>query len=156
MRSSRYVVHDSVDSYSWVSVSTRLRLIVRPIFSPLRVFWHVTLPLFDTRPEQIEKLRKQADAIIAQVVDPATEVGARKQLLARAHHDVWEQLPQLRCPTLVCAGRYDGIAPLSNAMALTARIRGARLAVFEGGHSFLLQDRRAPITVARFLREAGV
>ena len=117
--------------------------------------WHTTLPLFDTRPEQIEKLRKQADTIIAQVVDPSTEAGARAQLLARAHHDVWEQLPQLRCPTLVCAGRYDGIAPLANSMALTARIPGARLGVFEGGHSFLLQDRRAPITVARFLRESA-
>lgn len=116
--------------------------------------WHTTLPLFDTRPEQIEKMRKQADKIIAQLVDASTDAGARTQLLARAHHDVWDQLPLLRCPTLVCAGRYDGIAPLANSLALVSRIRGARLNVFEGGHSFLLQDRRAPSAIVRFLRGA--
>lgn len=114
--------------------------------------WLTTLPRFDTRPEQIEKLKRLAPAILAQIVDPRTEAGARTQLRARAQHDVWEALPGLKCPTLVCAGRYDGVAPLANSVALSTRIPGARLAVFEGGHSFLLQDRRALPTVARFLR----
>jgi 3-oxoadipate enol-lactonase len=115
--------------------------------------WQTTLPLFDVRPEQVEKMRKRAPKILAQVVDPGTEAGSRNQLLARAKHDLWEQLPQLRCPTLVCAGRYDGIAPLANSMALAQRIPSARLAIFEGGHSFLLQDRRALPYIARFLIE---
>ena len=44
-------------------------------------------------------------------------------------------------PALVCAGRFDGIAPLANAEALAEQIPGANLQVFDGGHAFLLQDR---------------
>src|SRR3954467_11709973 len=35
--------------------------------------------------------------------------GAREQLLARSHHDVCDRLAKVMCPTLVAAGRYDGI-----------------------------------------------
>jgi len=118
--------------------------------------WQTTLPLFDTRPAEVEKMRQLMPVILEQVVDPATDRGARTQLRARAAHDTWERLSQLRSPTLVCAGRYDGIAPLANSVALASRIPGAKLWVFEGGHSFLHQDRRALSTVARFLQGADL
>jgi pimeloyl-ACP methyl ester carboxylesterase len=69
--------------------------------------------------------------------------GEWEQLMARRGHDVWDRLPLISCPTLVAAGRFDGIAPLANSEALTERIPGADLRVYDGGHAFFVQDRRA-------------
>lgn len=77
--------------------------------------------------------------------------GEREQLLARSAHDVMDRLPKISCPTLVAAGRYDGIAPLANSEAIVSRIPGSELRVYEGGHVFFLQDRRAMIDVLDFL-----
>ena len=54
-------------------------------------------------------------------------------------------------PTLVCAGRFDAIAPLPNAEALAAQIPRATLQVFDGGHAFLLQDPSAWPAIDAFL-----
>ena len=78
--------------------------------------------------------------------------GSLLQLEARRHHDTYERLGTISCPVFVTAGRYDGIAPLANAEALTAAIPGARLAVFEGGHGFLAQDPAAIVQVIEFLK----
>lgn len=75
--------------------------------------------------------------------DPDRERGAELQLEARKGHDTWDRLPEVSVPVLVAAGRFDGIAPVSNSEALASRIPGASLQVFEGGHLFLLQDRSA-------------
>ena len=85
--------------------------------------------------------------------DPARELGARRQLEARAGHDCWERLPVLSMPVLVAAGRYDAMAPLSNSLAMARQIPNARLEVFEGGHVFFLQDPRALPAIEAFLRE---
>ena len=69
--------------------------------------------------------------------------GEAEQLAARSAHDVWDRLPRIDCPTLVAAGRYDGIAPLPNSEAISSRIRGAELRVYEGGHAFFAQDSAA-------------
>lgn len=66
--------------------------------------------------------------------------GLRRQLEARRRHDTYARLPSLTAASLVAAGRYDGIAPLANSEALAARIPGATLAAFEGGHAFMIQD----------------
>ena len=66
--------------------------------------------------------------------------GAALQLEARRHHDTWDRLGSIRCPTLVCGGRFDGIAPPENSERLAAQIPGAELALFDGGHGFLWQD----------------
>jgi 3-oxoadipate enol-lactonase len=86
--------------------------------------------------------------------DPAVAPGLRKQLEARRHHDTWDRLSSLHVPTLVAAGRHDGIAPLANAEALASRIPGARLRVFEGGHVFMLEDPAAWPAMIAFLQEA--
>jgi 3-oxoadipate enol-lactonase len=78
--------------------------------------------------------------------------GLRRQLAARAGHDVLADLASITQPTLVCAGRYDDIVPLENSELLAARIPGARLQVFEGGHLFMIQDRSAFPTIIEFLR----
>jgi len=45
---------------------------------------------------------------------PEAARGAALQLEARRHHDTWDRLATIACPTLVCGGRYDGIAPPEN------------------------------------------
>ncbi|MDQ6698028.1 MAG: alpha/beta hydrolase [Actinomycetota bacterium] len=72
--------------------------------------------------------------------DAAPPLGLQRQLAARRAHDTYERLASMAVPTLVAAGRYDGIAPLANSEALAAQIPGAELAVFEGGHAFMMQD----------------
>lgn len=109
--------------------------------------------LMDTRwadPDFVDPLR----AVVATWGNrPPPSQGALAQLEARRHHDTWDRLPQVSCPVLVCAGRYDGIAPLGNSEALAARIPGARLEVFEGGHGFMFQDPAAYERIAAFLRD---
>ena len=77
--------------------------------------------------------------------------GARLQLEARAGHDVINRLREINLPTLICAGRYDGIAPQENQTALCDGIRNTRLNWYEGGHLFLIQDKQAWQDIAGFL-----
>lgn len=77
--------------------------------------------------------------------------GERLQLEARIGHDVSGRLGAVRCPVLVAAGRYDGIAPLENSRAIAERLGDAVLAVYEGGHMFSVQDRNALREVSAFL-----
>jgi len=77
--------------------------------------------------------------------------GEAAQLGARSTHDVCDRLGQITCPTLVAAGRYDGIAPLPNAEAIVGRVPDATLSVYEGGHAFLAQDPAAVADVMAFL-----
>lgn len=86
--------------------------------------------------------------------DPAWAIGARRQLEARAHHDVWERLAgpdPIAAPTFVIGGRFDRQAPPENVERLASRIPDATLAFFDGGHLFLLQDRSAWSAVIDFL-----
>jgi 3-oxoadipate enol-lactonase len=94
------------------------------------------------------------DAMAQRRSGAATEDGRRgeaEQLGARRHHDVWDRLGRIRCPTFVAAGRFDGIAPLANSEAIVSRVTGATLHVYEGGHTFFGQDRRAIPEVIDFL-----
>lgn len=94
------------------------------------------------------------DAMVARSSTPPTgdaALGARRQLEARAGHDVNDALGSIAAPTLVCAGRYDQIAPLANAEKLAVEIPDAVLRIFEGGHLFMLQDRSAFPAINRFL-----
>ena len=77
--------------------------------------------------------------------------GEDEQLGARRHHDVWDRLPSIACPTFVACGRYDGIAPPANSEAIVSRVPHATLHVYEGGHAFFLQDKSALADVVAFL-----
>jgi 3-oxoadipate enol-lactonase len=85
--------------------------------------------------------------------EPGHAMGAHRQLVARAAHDTWDRLPQIHCPVLIAAGRYDGIALPATQEKIAARIRGAQLRWFEGGHLFMIQDRTAAPAMAGFLLE---
>ena len=81
--------------------------------------------------------------------------GLTLQLEARRHHDTTDRLDQIRCPTFVCGGRYDGIAPPTNSEFLARAIPGARLELFDGGHIFFLQDSAAFPAMLGFLRASS-
>jgi pimeloyl-ACP methyl ester carboxylesterase len=83
--------------------------------------------------------------------DPGSRQGVTEQLRARSHHDVWDRLPVITCPTLVACGRYDGIAPLANGRAIASRIDGAELRIYEGGHAFVAQDPKSIPEIIGFL-----
>ena len=51
----------------------------------------------------------------------------------------------------MASGRFDGIAPPANSEAIAARIPGAELHVYEGGHLFFLQDPTALPDIVGFL-----
>lgn len=83
--------------------------------------------------------------------EPGRARGAWRQIEARAAHDTWDRLPQIACPVLIAAGRYDGIAQPQAQERMAARISGAQLKWFEGGHMFMIQDRTAYPAMVDFL-----
>jgi 3-oxoadipate enol-lactonase len=86
--------------------------------------------------------------------EPGRAMGAHRQLEARSRHDTWERLPQIALPVMIAAGRYDGIALPATQERMAGRISGARLAFFEGGHLFMVQDRAAVPAMIAFLSAA--
>ena len=102
--------------------------------------------------------RALADAMAARRDgDKSTEQlrGEREQLDARRLHDVGDRLGRITSPTFVAAGRFDGIAPPENGEAIARAIAHAELRVYEGGHAFFAQDRRALPDVLSFLAGPG-
>lgn len=77
--------------------------------------------------------------------------GERLQLMARVGHDVSDRLGRITAPTFVAAGRFDGIAPVGNSEEIVNRIPDATMFVYEGGHMFSAQDRRAMRDIRGFL-----
>lgn len=88
------------------------------------------------------------------VPSPATAAGMQRQLQARSGHDVVADLGSIECPTLVCAGEYDDLAPLENSRMLADRIPDAELRIFNGGHMFMVQDRSAYPAIIEFLERS--
>ena len=78
-------------------------------------------------------------------------LGERLQLEARSHHDVWDRLPSISCPTLVAGGRFDGIAPPENSAAIASRVPEATIRMYDGGHLFMVQDPSAMPDILEFL-----
>jgi pimeloyl-ACP methyl ester carboxylesterase len=94
------------------------------------------------------------DLLAKRMTAPKTrevEHGERMQLDARSGHDVWDRLHRITAPTIVCGGRFDGLAPFANSEALASRIPGAELHAYEGGHAFFVQDPQAFPDVLAFL-----
>lgn len=79
------------------------------------------------------------------------DIGAARQLEARKYHDTYDRLSAITCPTLICGGKYDGLSPPENLIALAEEIPSTTLEFFEGGHMFLLQDRIAFPRIVKYL-----
>jgi 3-oxoadipate enol-lactonase len=121
------------------------------------------LPISDTRRDAAwaEANPDQYSAFVAMAAAPPPgadeaghDMGAHRQLEARAGHDTWDRLPTIACPVLIAAGRYDGIALPQTQHRMAARIPAAQLQFFEGGHLFMLQDRAAVPAMVEFLQSA--
>jgi len=110
--------------------------------------------LLDTRWDEAWR-RDHPDmvALMAQRMPAAEQPpeGLTNQLAVRAQHDTTARLGRIACPTLVCGGRYAGIAPPANSERLAQEIPDARLALFDGGHAFMLQDPAAWPAILEFL-----
>lgn len=105
----------------------------------------------DTRTDDDPDLRALWMELMAGFADNEPTLGARMQLAARAHHDVWDRLPNLCMPVLIASGRYDGLAPPDNQEALRTAIPHAALQWFEGGHGFFIEDPDALPAIADWL-----
>ena len=77
--------------------------------------------------------------------------GEAGQVEARSRHDVYDRLPRIACPTFVAAGRFDGIAPVSNSEAIAHQVPGSKLRIYDGGHAFVGQDPAAFPEILDFL-----
>jgi 3-oxoadipate enol-lactonase len=108
----------------------------------------------EANPEMV-KLFNQRSGLEDEGEDGTPPQGLTNQLLARAQHDTSDRLGKITCATLVCGGRFDGIAPPSNSDLLARTIPGARLAMFDGGHGFFLQDPTALPAIIAFLGEGA-
>ncbi len=112
----------------------------------------VMAELIDTRAGEDPALAAALRAYVAATSpDGPPPEGLRRQLEARRGHDVSGRIAALRMPCLIVAGRYDGLAPPERSAALAAAIPGSRLAILDGGHGVLLQDRAAWPLIAAFL-----
>jgi 3-oxoadipate enol-lactonase len=115
------------------------------------------MSIIDTRwnpdaDEPIPDLGRMYDRIAERPeLDPEQLAGLGRQMMARAGHDVVADLSSISCPTLVCAGRYDAIAPVENSELIAEALPHARLQVFDGGHYFMVQDRTAFPAIDEFL-----
>ena len=103
--------------------------------------------------EPIPGLGKMYDRIAARPsLDREQLAGLGRQMAARRGHDVVGDLGSISAPTLVCAGRYDDVAPVENSELLVERIPDSQLRVFDGGHYFMVQDRTAFPAIIDFLQ----
>jgi 3-oxoadipate enol-lactonase len=118
------------------------------------------IPVSDTRrdepwqkanPEQYEQFVAMGAADPYES-EPGRAMGYRRQLEARSHHDTFDRLPQIACPVMIAAGKYDGIALPQSQHNMAGRIKDAELRFFEGGHLFMIQDRAALPAMIEFLK----
>ncbi|MDH5736840.1 MAG: alpha/beta hydrolase [Gammaproteobacteria bacterium] len=125
-------------------------------------YYRKLLPLSDTRlslewqrnnDSKFQQAIEKSIAARAHLpVDEDSQRGARLQLEARQFHDTWSRLGEIKCPVYLCGGKYDGICPPSNLQALHQAIPHSTLDFFEGGHLFMMQDKKAAASMADFLR----
>ena len=107
----------------------------------------------EAHPDQWQMRIDMSLAARAQLADADASAadGAYKQLLARRGHDTFARLPQIKVPTLLAAGEFDGIAPLANMQVIAEQIAGSELQTFRGGHMFLIQDKTAYPEIIQWL-----
>ncbi len=107
----------------------------------------------EAHPVQFEAMFDETLAALRVGADePGRQIGARRQLEARARHDTYDRLPGLQMPVYICGGLFDGIATPANLKAMQKQIPGSRLELFEGGHLFYVQDPRAFERIVAFLK----
>lgn len=84
--------------------------------------------------------------------EPGAEMGAARQLAARATHNTYDRLPLIKQPTLVLAGDRDGQAPIAAQRAMSERITDCRFEEIEGSHGMLWESGDTFQAITRFLQ----
>ena len=102
------------------------------------------------RPEVYAKIVADTKQRSEATRTPESIEGNRKQMEARKGHDTFDRLPAIKIPTAIFGGKYDGISPPENLRVLQRQIPGATLEFFEGGHMFMIQDKKAVSRIADF------
>jgi pimeloyl-ACP methyl ester carboxylesterase len=123
------------------NINTIIRLAMQPVFGPIFFKQIYGARLFRSHferyvygrakvpSERIDYLYEVFNAPAAREAAYATMSGMldTRSLVAR--------LPRITAPTLVTWGRYDPSSPITYGRRIAREIRGARLDVFESGHS---------------------
>lgn len=138
--------HASFPLHELAELSAEERAARQPLLTDTR-FTPEWLASHDSDRNLVELMGRRATGS----VDAEQQRGQLQQLAARADHDVLDRLGKINCPTLVATGRFDGIAPVPNGEAIAARVAGAELRTYEGGHMFVVQDPAALPDVLDFL-----
>jgi len=104
-------------------------------------------------PEMVKAFEEQSKAMKAALeANPAHRRGYNNQVNAVLKHDTFDRLPQIKAPTLVFGGRYDGSCPPHITRALAGQIKGARYELLESGHGDWYFDSAAWSMITAFLR----
>ncbi|MBI1238108.1 MAG: alpha/beta fold hydrolase [Alphaproteobacteria bacterium] len=104
-------------------------------------------------PERYAALLAAARDEQARAARDEVRAGLAPQLGARAGHDTFARLSSVEGPVFLAGGLFDGIAPPANMRALAGQIPNAQLRLYDGGHLFFQQDRRAFPAIMQFLAE---
>lgn len=104
-------------------------------------------------PEMVRLFEEQSRAAReALEANPAHLRGFNNQAGAVLGHHAFDRLPQIKAPTLVFGGRYDGSCPPDVTRALAGQIPGARYELLESGHGDWYFDPDAWKMIIDFLR----
>ncbi|MTI84329.1 MAG: alpha/beta fold hydrolase [Firmicutes bacterium] len=104
-------------------------------------------------PEMVNRFEEQSRAASEALhADPALLRGYNNQVNAVLKHDAFDRLPEIKAPTLVFGGRYDGSCPPDITRAMANQIPGARYELLESGHGDWYFDPAAWKMIIDFLR----
>lgn len=108
--------------------------------------------------EYIQKNPKEIEYIRAQLqANPQPRYAYLRQLMAPLGFNVEGSLEQIKVPTLIMAGAEDKVLPAENSRRLAAKIKGARLIIFDGARHLFCIEKSKEVNRATidFLREGG-
>jgi len=79
--------------------------------------------------------------------------GKLLQLEARKNHDTFNNLKNIKCPTFIAGGLFDGIAPKDNIDILNTLIMNSKKKFYKGGHAFFLESPQAWEDIINFFKD---
>ncbi len=105
-------------------------------------------------PEMVRSFEEQSKATKeALYTNPSLIRGYNNQVNAVLRHDTFDRLPQIKAPTLVFGGRYDGSCPPDVTRSLANQIPDVRYELLESGHGDWYFDPAAWNMIINFLRD---
>jgi pimeloyl-ACP methyl ester carboxylesterase len=105
-------------------------------------------------PEIVAPDRQKDAALVREIVEmmacQSTDALAAQTRAGLTRPDYTELLPEIACPTLICAGALDKFRPIGPHREMAAQIAGSELAIIQGsGHMVAMEQ---PDAVTRAIR----